>query len=110
MPLGPCPAVSMDVPPYGLSGTLYGVLLNHQTALQALGDAINQPPYQGAPKGPVLYIKPRNTLAVGGEPVAVPPGVAEVEVGATTGLLIGRPACRPSPERALVQVAGYPTA
>ena len=107
MPLGPCPAVSMDVPPYGLSGTLYGVLLNHQTALQALGDAINQPPYQGAPKGPVLYIKPRNTLAVGGEPVAVPPGVAELEVGATLGLVIGRPACRLSQESALEHVAGY---
>ena len=107
MPLGPCPAVSMDVPPYGLSGTLYGVLLNHQTALQALGDVINQPPYQGAPKGPVLYIKPRNTLAVGGEPVAVPPGVAELEVGATLGLVIGRPACRLSEESALEHVAGY---
>ncbi|TLY55996.1 MAG: 2-hydroxyhepta-2,4-diene-1,7-dioate isomerase [Gammaproteobacteria bacterium] len=107
MPLGPCPAVSMDVPPYGLSGTLYGVLLNHQTALQALGDVINQPPYQGAPKSPVLYIKPRNTLAVGGEPVAVPPGVAELEVGATLGLVIGRPACRLSEESALEHVAGY---
>src|SRR3989440_1200538 len=107
MPLGPCPAVSMDVPPYGVSGTLYGALLNHQSALQALGDVINQPPYQAAPKGPVLYIKPRNTLAVGGEPVAVPPGVAELEIGATLGLVIGRPACRLSEERALEHLAGY---
>ena len=107
MPLGPCPAVSMDVPPYSLSGTLYGVLLNHQTALQALGEAINHPPYHRAPQAPVLYLKPRNTLAACGEPVAVPPGVAELEIGATLGLVIGRPACRLSEESALEHVAGY---
>ena len=107
MPLGPCPAVSMDVPPYGLSGTLYGALLNHQSALQALGEAINHPPYQRAPQAPVLYLKPRNTLAACGEPVAVPPGVAELEIGATLGLVIGRPACRLSEESALEHVAGY---
>src|SRR5207248_3005202 len=72
-----------------------------------LGEAINQPPYQRAPQAPVLYIKPRNTLAVGGEPVAVPPGVAELEIGATLGLVIGRPACRLSEERALEHLAGY---
>src|SRR5437588_4613347 len=107
MPLRPVPAVSMDEPPYGLSGTLYGALLNHQSALQALGEAINQPPYQRAPQAPVLNLKPRNTLAVGGEPVAVPPGVAELEIGATLGLVIGRPACRLSRERALEHVARY---
>src|SRR5207244_12153561 len=107
MPLGPGPAVSMDVPPYGLSGTLYGALLNHQSALQALGEAINHPPYQRAPQAPVLYLKPRDTLAFGGEPVAVPPGMAELEIGATLGLVIGRPACRLSEESALEHVAGY---
>src|SRR5207248_316195 len=107
MPLGPRPAVSMDVPPYGLSGTLYGALLNHQSALQALGEAINHPPYQRAPQAPVLYLKPRNTLAACGEPVTVPPGVAELEIGATLGLVIGRSACRLSEERALEHLAGY---
>src|SRR2546430_32381 len=107
MPLGPRPAVSMDVPPYGLSGTLYGALLNHQSALQALGETINHPPYQRAPQAPVLYLKPRNTLAACGEPVTVPPGVAELEIGATLGLVIGRSACRLSEERALEHLAGY---
>src|SRR5205814_10320639 len=106
MPLGRRPAVSMDVPPYGLSGTLYGALLNHQSALQALGEAINHPPYQRAPQAPVLYLKPRNTLAARGESVAVPPGVAELEIGATLGLLLARPASRPSDERALEPAAG----
>ena len=107
MPLRPVPAVSMDVPPYGLSGTLYGALLNHQSALQALGEAINHTPYQRAPQAPVLYLKPRNTLAACGEPVTVPPGVAELEIGATLGLVIGRSACRLSEERALEHLAGY---
>jgi len=107
MPLAPPIAVSMDVPPYRLSGTVYGALLNHRTALQALGDAMTQPPYNGAPQAPVLYIKPRNTLAVDGEPVAVPPAVAELEIGASLGLVIGRPSCRLSVDRALQHVAGY---
>src|SRR2546429_8884109 len=107
MPLGPCPAVSMDVPPYGLSGTLYGALLNHQSALQALGEAINHPPYQRAPHAPGLYLKPRNTLAACGEPVTAPPGGAGLEIGATPGLLTGRPARRPSAEGARGHVAGY---
>jgi 5-oxopent-3-ene-1,2,5-tricarboxylate decarboxylase/2-hydroxyhepta-2,4-diene-1,7-dioate isomerase len=107
MPLGPGIAVTMDVPPYRLSGTVYGTLLNHQTALQALGDAVNRPPYNGAPQAPVLYLKPRNTLAANGEPIAMPPGVAELEIGASLGLVIGRPSCRLSEGCALESVAGY---
>jgi 5-oxopent-3-ene-1,2,5-tricarboxylate decarboxylase / 2-hydroxyhepta-2,4-diene-1,7-dioate isomerase len=107
MPLGPCIALTMDVAPFRLSGTVYGALLNHQTALEALGDAVNRPPYNGAPKAPVLYIKPRNTLAADGEPVAVPPGVAELEIGASLGLVIGRPSCRLREDRSLESVAGY---
>ena len=107
MPLGPRIAVSMDVPPYRLSGTVYGALLNHRTAVRALGDAIYQPPYREPPKAPVLYIKPRNTLASDGEPIAVPPGVAELEIGASLGLVIGRPSCRLSEDRALEHVAGF---
>jgi 5-oxopent-3-ene-1,2,5-tricarboxylate decarboxylase/2-hydroxyhepta-2,4-diene-1,7-dioate isomerase len=107
MPLGPRIAVTMDVSPYRLSGAVYGALLNHRTALQALGDDINRPPYNGAPRAPVLFIKPRNTLAADGDPVAVPAGVAELEVGASLGLVIGRPACRLSEADALEHVAGY---
>ena len=107
MPLGPCIAVTMDVPPYRLSGTVYGALLNHRTALQALGDAVNRAPYNAAPQSPVLYIKPRNTLAADGEPLVVPPGVPELEIGASLGLVIGRPSCRLSESHALEHVAGY---
>jgi 5-oxopent-3-ene-1,2,5-tricarboxylate decarboxylase / 2-hydroxyhepta-2,4-diene-1,7-dioate isomerase len=100
-------AVPMDVPPYRLSGVVYGALLNHRSALQALGDAVNQPPYKAPPKAPVLYIKPHNCLAAAGEPVAIPPGVQELEIGATLGLVIGRTACRLAEANALEHVAGY---
>jgi 5-oxopent-3-ene-1,2,5-tricarboxylate decarboxylase/2-hydroxyhepta-2,4-diene-1,7-dioate isomerase len=107
MPFGPCIAVTMDVAPYRLSGTVYGALLNHRTALQSLGDAINRPPYNGPPQAPVLYIKPRNTLAADGDPVPVPAGVAELEVGAALGVVIGRQCCRLPEDSALEHVAGY---
>jgi 5-oxopent-3-ene-1,2,5-tricarboxylate decarboxylase / 2-hydroxyhepta-2,4-diene-1,7-dioate isomerase len=107
MPLGPRIAVTMDVSPYRLSGAVYGALLNHRSALQSLGDAINRPPYNGAPQAPVLYIKPRNTLAADGDSVALPAGVAELEIGASLGVVIGRPSCRLTEASALEHVAGY---
>jgi 5-oxopent-3-ene-1,2,5-tricarboxylate decarboxylase/2-hydroxyhepta-2,4-diene-1,7-dioate isomerase len=108
MPAGAsCFSIPFDVAPYRLSGTVYGTLLNHRSALQALGDAANRPPYNAPPKAPVLYIKPRNTLAVTGSRVATPPGIDELEVGAHVGMVIGRTACRVEPSLALDYVAGY---
>jgi 5-oxopent-3-ene-1,2,5-tricarboxylate decarboxylase/2-hydroxyhepta-2,4-diene-1,7-dioate isomerase len=78
-------SIPCDVSPYQLSGTVYGALLNHRSALQMLGDAVNQPPYGAAPGAPVLYIKPRNTLARTGEVVRIPTGTPELEVGACLG-------------------------
>lgn len=97
----------MDVPPFRLSGNVYGVLLNHRAALAALGAAVSQPPYQAPPQAPVLYIKPRNTLNAPGGSVVVPADAPELEVGATLGAVIGRTACRVAPEAALDCVAGY---
>ncbi len=96
-----------DVAPYHLSGVVYGTLLNHEPALQALGDAVNAAPYKAAPRAPVLYLKPRNTLAGHGDRVGVPADAAELEVGAALGVVIGRTACRVSIELALDYVAGY---
>jgi 5-oxopent-3-ene-1,2,5-tricarboxylate decarboxylase/2-hydroxyhepta-2,4-diene-1,7-dioate isomerase len=100
-------SIPCDVPPYQLSGTVYGTLLNHRSALQMLGDTVNQPPYGAAPGAPVLYIKPRNTLARSGEVVRIPAGTPELEVGACLGLVIGRAACRVSVAQALDYLAGY---
>jgi 5-oxopent-3-ene-1,2,5-tricarboxylate decarboxylase/2-hydroxyhepta-2,4-diene-1,7-dioate isomerase len=100
-------AVTLDEAPYRLSGTVYGVLLNHRSALQELGAAVDEAPYKGAPRAPVLYVKPRNTLAAQGDPIAVPQECAELEVGGCLGLVIGRTACRLSPREALQAVSGY---
>lgn len=100
-------SVPFDVAPYRLSGTVYGTLLNHRSALAALGEAALQPPYNGLPKAPVLYIKPRNTLAAPGAVVRIPVGTPELEVGACLGLVIGRTACRVAESTALDHVAGY---
>jgi 5-oxopent-3-ene-1,2,5-tricarboxylate decarboxylase / 2-hydroxyhepta-2,4-diene-1,7-dioate isomerase len=100
-------SIRCDVAPFRLSGTVYGVLLNHRSALAALRDAASRPPYDAAPVAPVLYIKPRNTLALPDSVVSIPPGTPELEVGACVGLVIGRSACKVSAQRALEYVAGY---
>jgi len=100
-------SIACDVAPFRLSGTVYGALLNHRSALAALGDAASLPPYNAAPVAPVLYLKPRNTLALPDSVVRIPPGSPELEVGACLGLVIGRTACRVSAPRALEYVAGY---
>ncbi|WP_028226983.1 fumarylacetoacetate hydrolase family protein [Paraburkholderia ferrariae] len=89
-----------------VSGAVYGTLLNDRAALAALGDAVNAPPYKAPPRAPILYLKPRNTLAGHGARVAVP-GEEGVEVGASLGIVIGRTAARVSAREAFDYVAGY---
>ncbi len=69
-------------------GTVYGTLLNFRGELQALGDKVNEPPYKGAPKAPVLYIKPANTWTENGGTIALPANVPEVEIGATVAMVM----------------------
>lgn len=88
-------------------GTVYGTLLNHRDALVALGDQVNAAPYKAPPKAPILYIKPRNTVVGHRVPVVVPADVAELEMGATLGVVIGRTASRVAVAEALDFVAGY---
>jgi 5-oxopent-3-ene-1,2,5-tricarboxylate decarboxylase/2-hydroxyhepta-2,4-diene-1,7-dioate isomerase len=97
----------LDVSPFRLSGTVYGALLNHSSALEALGPAVNAPPYSAPPRAPVLYIKPRNTLAGPGHAVEVPAGCDALEIGACLGVVVGRTASRLTPGAALDHVAGY---
>lgn len=96
-----------EIPPFRLSGVVYGTLLNQRDALAAMGDVAGKPPYNAAPRAPILYIKPRNTLAMSGDPITIPAEAKEVEVGACLGVVIGRTACRVSADRALDHVAGY---
>lgn len=99
--------LAFDVAPYRLSGTVYGSLLNHRPALAALGAAVEQAPYKAAPKAPVLYVKPRNTLVGPGGDIVVPTAAEQLEVGAALGLVIGRTACRVSVDDALDYLAGF---
>lgn len=96
--------VACRVPVYG---EVYGTLLNDRATLEALGDAMHAPPYKAPPKAPVLYLKPRNTLAGHRARIAVPIGANGIEVGASLGIVIGRTATRVPAERALDYVAGY---
>lgn len=97
--------MSMAAPP--LSGTVYGVVMNDTVSLARLGAAAEEAPYKGAPKAPVLYIKPANTLARDGALVRLPAGETAAEVAACVGIVIGAPAARLRVEGALSVVAGY---
>ena len=99
--------MTFDFAPFVLSGRVYGSLLNHRTALDAVGSVAHKPPYNALPHAPVLFIKPRNTLAVSGTPIEVPVGVYELEVAAMLGVVIGITACRISEARAHEYIAGY---
>ena len=87
--------------------TVYGVLLNDAAMLERLTPSFEAPPYKAALKAPILYIKPRNTLAGEGASVGVPADPGVVRIDATVGAVIGRTATRVSVEDALEHVAGY---
>lgn len=87
-------------------GTVYGVILNDAASLQSLGDALEAAPYKGAPKAPVLYIKPANTHAANGATVSLPAGAESVEVGATLGLVMARSVSHLSEVYAMDAVGG----
>jgi 5-oxopent-3-ene-1,2,5-tricarboxylate decarboxylase / 2-hydroxyhepta-2,4-diene-1,7-dioate isomerase len=101
------PAIRFDVPPFVLTGRVYGVLLNHRTAVEAVRSAAEKAPYGGLPKAPVLFIKPRNTLARSGDLVEVPAGELELESAAMLGIVIGATACRIDESHAHRHIAGY---
>lgn len=96
-----------DFAPWRLSGTVYGTLLNDPVALAALGDAVHAAPYKAPPRAPVLYVKPRNTLAGHAAATAVPAGAPALEIGAALGIVIGRATCRIDAQDAMSHVAGW---
>ncbi|MGH8780869.1 fumarylacetoacetate hydrolase family protein [Paraburkholderia sp.] len=89
-----------------VNGAVYGTLLNDRAALDALGDAVNAAPYKAPPRAPILYLKPRNTLA-GHRAHVVVPDHTGVEVGASLGIVIGSTATRVSIEQAFDYIAGF---
>lgn len=91
---------------YPHGGTVYGVILNHRPSVERLAGALAEPPYKGAPKAPVLYIKPANTVRGDGAAVTLPRGADKVAIGATVALVMGMSASRLDPDHALEAVAG----
>ncbi|KGX84552.1 fumarylacetoacetate hydrolase family protein [Pontibacillus litoralis] len=90
-----------------ISGTVYGVLLNYQSSLEQMGEALTQDPYKLPPQAPILYIKPKNTFLGHRGEVPMPAEVDELEVGASIGVVIGEKATQLSVEEALDYVEGY---
>ncbi|MBC5763972.1 fumarylacetoacetate hydrolase family protein [Ramlibacter albus] len=80
-----------------LQGTVYGTLLNFRGEYEAWQPKMNEPPYKAPPKAPVLYVKTANTFSPNGANIPVPAHVAEVEIGATVGMVM----------KSAREVAGY---
>jgi 5-oxopent-3-ene-1,2,5-tricarboxylate decarboxylase/2-hydroxyhepta-2,4-diene-1,7-dioate isomerase len=93
--------------PFFPTRTVVGALLEFQGAWQAMEPVMAQPPHHRPPVHPVLYIKPANTWARHGDPVLLPPDVAEVEIGATLGISFAHTASRVNAAQALEFVSGY---
>ncbi|USK73204.1 fumarylacetoacetate hydrolase family protein [Peribacillus frigoritolerans] len=96
--------IKLDNP---ISGTVYGTLLNYKGSLEALKGKIDHPPYNEPPKGPILYIKPRNTFSSYSNPVPLPTGIPEVEIGAALGIVISKTATRVKREHASDFIEGF---
>lgn len=93
-----------DVP---VDGAVYGTLLNFHQELDALGEKIHQPPYNGMPTAPVMYLKTPNTFIGHGAPIPLPAGVEQIAVGAALGVVIGRPVSCVSTQNAMQYVSGF---
>ncbi|WP_285766191.1 fumarylacetoacetate hydrolase family protein [Peribacillus sp. SI8-4] len=96
--------VNLDVP---VTGTVYGTLLNYKGSLEALKDQVHHPPYNEPPKGPVLYIKPKNTFSAFARPIPLPAGVPELEIGAALGIVIGKTASKVKKALAMDFIEGF---
>lgn len=79
----------MNTHPYLPGGTVYGTLLNFRREHALWAPRMREAPYKAPPAAPVLYIKTANTFTRSGQAIALPRGVAEVEVAASLGLVAG---------------------
>ena len=86
-------------------GSVFGVALNTRAEVGRLAAAFAQPPYGRPPSAPVLYMKSRNCLLPSSGEVVLDPDLAQVEIGATMGLILGREASHETPHTALSAVA-----
>ena len=83
------------------------VALNYIGHMEDVESQFDKPPYKEAPKTPVLFIKPRNTLTQHGVPVLYPDNVPGVQAGPSLAIVIGKQACRVSEIQAMDHIRGY---
>ncbi|MDQ7745952.1 fumarylacetoacetate hydrolase family protein [Hydrogenophaga pseudoflava] len=79
----------MSPNPYLPGGTVYGTLLNFRREHALWAPRMHEAPYKAPPNAPVLYIKTANTFTRSGQAIALPKGLAEIEVAASLGLVAG---------------------
>lgn len=80
--------MNTDTHGWAPTGTVYGTLLNFRGEHALWRARMDDKPYGGAPKAPVLYVKTANTFAPHGASIRLPAGEV-VEVAASLGLLMG---------------------
>ena len=69
--------------------TVYGSLMHHRAEVMALGEQVNQPPYNKAPSAPVLYIKPANTFSAFGQTLRLRDQQTQLHARTCVGLVLG---------------------
>ena len=72
-----------------ISGSVYGVALNDRREREIRADTFEASPYVKGPQAPILYIKPRTCLALGGATVSIPPDLDTLVAAPTVALLFG---------------------
>ena len=100
-------ATSLRPPTSRGRNTIYAAALNFRGTLEALGDQLTQDPYKAPPRAPILYIKPPNTWNSPGATIRVPEGTAQLKMGGTLGIVIGRAASGVRESEALDYVSGW---
>lgn len=87
--------------------TVVGAFLNFQGAWDTMEPLMHKEPHFKPPQHIILYVKPANTWRTSGDPIVLPKGVEEIEVGATLGIVMASPASRVCERDALKYVAGF---
>lgn len=82
-----------------LRGTIYGVALNDREQLARMASTFEEAPYKGAPRAPIVYIKPSQCLSERGAATPMPADSDRLETASTLALLFGRDAARLSPDQ-----------
>ncbi len=83
------------------------VALNYIDHVEEVESQFDKPPYKEAPKTPVLFIKPRNTITQHAANVLYPDDAPAVQAGPSLAIVIGKQACRVSEFEAMDYIQGY---